>query len=61
MTKRLKKSRRLTLSQEIEKRSMDFQGQGDGIFIVMIRLDEIISAVRAFRSKKCKRRHREQD
>ena len=38
---------RLTLAQEIEKRAHCFEGQGDGIVMVTIRLDEIVAAVRA--------------
>lgn len=43
---------KLTLTQEIEKRAHLVEGQGDGIYMVTIRLDEIIAAVRVFRRRK---------
>lgn len=45
----------MTLTQKIEKRSHQIEGQGDGIYMVLIRMDEIIAAVRAFRRKKKKK------
>jgi hypothetical protein len=45
---------RLTLAQEIEKRAHYFEGQGDGIVMVTIRLDEIIAAVRSHRTSRRK-------
>lgn len=48
----------LTLAQEITKRAHHVEPQGDGIYMVLIRLDEIVAAVRAFnRSKKPKKHH----
>jgi len=47
------------LTSEIEKRAHYVEGQGDGIYMVLIRMDEIIAAVAAFnRSKKPKKRPR---
>jgi hypothetical protein len=43
-----------TLTQEIAKRAHAVEGQGDGVYMVLIRMDEIISAVRKFRRKKRK-------
>lgn len=40
------------LEQEIEKRSHHVEGQGDGGLMVLIRMDEIIAAVKAAKSKK---------
>lgn len=39
----------MNLRKEIEKRAHSFEGQGDGIYMVLIRLDEIQAAVRASR------------
>ena len=41
----------MTLRQEIERRAHDIEPQGDGIFMVLIRMDEIIAAVKAYRRK----------
>jgi hypothetical protein len=41
-----------TLTEEISGRAHYVEGQGDGIYMVLIRMDEIIAAVRAFRRKK---------
>jgi|HubBroStandDraft_2_1064218.scaffolds.fasta_scaffold638996_1 hypothetical protein len=46
------KIKRQQLIREIEKRSHNIEGQGDGIFMVLIRLDEILSAVAATERKK---------
>ena len=43
-----------TLTQMIEARAHDIEGQGDGVYMVMIRMDEILAAVRSFRKKKRK-------
>lgn len=49
----------MTLTQQITKRAHFVEGQGDGIYMVLIRMDEISAAVRAFnRSKKPKKRQR---
>jgi len=47
---------RPSLREEIELRAHSIEGQGDGIFMVLIRMDEIIAAVRAYRRKHSKRR-----
>lgn len=44
-----------TLTQEIKKRAHYIEGQGDGIYMVLIRMDQIIAAVRGFR-RRSKRR-----
>ena len=44
------------LREEIEERAHSFEGQGDGIFMVLIRLDEIFAAVRSARSERKTRR-----
>jgi hypothetical protein len=51
----------MTLRSEIEKRAHFVEGQGDGIYMVLIRMDEIIRAVSAFnRAKKAKKPRRKQ-
>jgi hypothetical protein len=47
---------RPTLTNEIKLRAHQFEGQGDGIYMVLIRMDEIIAAVKAFRRRNKKRR-----
>jgi hypothetical protein len=42
----------MTLTEEIMKRAHSVEGEGDGIVMVLIRLDEILAAVRAYRRKK---------
>jgi hypothetical protein len=44
------------LKREIENRAHNIEGQGDGIFMVLIRMDEIIAAVKAARRKRSKKR-----
>lgn len=44
------------LTAEIRKRAHSIEGQGDGVYMVLIRLDEIIAAVKASRRKKPKKR-----
>lgn len=41
-----------SIKKEIYKRAHFVQGQGDGIFMITIRLDEILRAVKAARRKK---------
>lgn len=41
----------MSLRKEIEKRAHDIEGQGDGVEMVLIRMDEIMAAVRASRRK----------
>jgi len=45
---------RKTLSSEICRRAHVVEPQGDGIYMVLIRLDEIIAVVRSFRRKRKK-------
>ena len=45
-----------TLEREIKKRAHFIEGQGDGIFMVMIRMDQIAAAVKAVRRKSKKKR-----
>ncbi len=54
---------RPSLREEIELRAHDIEGQGDGVFMVLIRMDEIIAAVRAYRRglKKHANRNRRRD
>lgn len=47
---------RVTIAKEIEKRAHLFEGHGDGIVMVTIRLDEIIAAVKAYRISRMKLR-----
>jgi hypothetical protein len=44
-----------TLTKEIAKRAHCVEPQGEGIYMVLIRMDEIIAAVRKYRRRK--RRH----
>ena len=46
----------MSLRNEIEKRAHSFEGQGDGVYMVLIRMDEIAAAVRAVRRKKPKKK-----
>lgn len=39
--------RKARLEEEVRKRAHDFEGQGDGIYMATIRLDEIVAAVKA--------------
>lgn len=39
----------MTLRREIELRAHSIEGQGDGIVMVLIRMDEIIAAVRKWK------------
>jgi hypothetical protein len=45
---------RTTLSTEIVKRAHQTEPQGDGIVMVLIRLDEILAASRAYQRSKLK-------
>lgn len=40
---------RPSLREEIELRAHSVEGQGDGVVMVLIRMDEIINAVKAYR------------
>ncbi len=42
----------MSLRKEIEKRAHSIEGQGDGITMVLIRMDEIFAAARASRRKR---------
>jgi hypothetical protein len=42
----------MNLRKEIEKRAHDIEAQGDGVEMVLIRMDEILAAVRAAKRKK---------
>lgn len=46
------------LRREIESRAHDFEGQGDGIYMVLIRLDAIAGAFEAIRKRQWQRTHR---
>ena len=46
------------LRSEIERRAHQIEPQGDGIVMVLIRMDEIIAAVRAYRRPKAKKKVR---
>lgn len=41
----------MSLRKEIEKRAHDIEPQGDGVEMVLIRMDEILAAARAARRK----------
>jgi hypothetical protein len=45
----------MSLRKEIEKRAHAIEPQGDGIEMVLIRMDEILAAARAYQRKKTKR------
>lgn len=44
-----------TLRKEVELRAHLFEGQGDGIYMVTIRMDEISAAVKAWLKAKKKK------
>ena len=46
----------LRLEREIGKRAHHVEGQGDGILMVLIRMDEIVAAVKAAKPKKRRKR-----
>lgn len=54
----MKPPTKTTLTKEIEKRAHSIEGQGDGIYFVFIRMDEIIAAALAYSKYKAAAKRR---